>query len=198
MINFIMKGGFFIWPILVCSVISLGVILERLLYFYRTNAKNKNLPDKTKLLINSKKFSEAVKLCENHSDFISRFLAVGIKIIDRPQEDKYKILRRAGSRELEEGGKNLPILSVIGNISTLLGLLGTVTGMIQTFIKIETSGGTAEVTLLAGGIWEALLTTAAGLSVAIPTLVMYYYFESIVDNREILYKNIAADVFNLN
>ena len=87
---------------------------------------------------------------------------------------------------------------MIGNISTLLGLLGTVTGMIQTFIKIESCGGAVDVTVLAGGIWEALLTTAAGLSVAIPTLVFYHYFEGLVDIREIQFKNIASDVFDIH
>jgi len=198
MTNFIIKGGFFIWPILLCSVVSLAVVLERLRYFHRMRSKNKNLPARVQTLINSSKINEAYALCEKDTGFIGRFLAVGIKIIDRPSEEKGKILRRAGSRELEEGEKHLRILSVIGNIATLLGLLGTVTGMIQTFIKIEASGGTAEVALLAGGIWEALLTTAAGLSVAIPTLVMYHYFEGIVDSRAVQYKNLAADIFNLH
>lgn len=198
MTNFIIKGGFFIWPIILCSIVSFAVVLERLKYFHRTRSKNKNLPDRMLVLINAGKRDEAFALCENDTSFIGRFLAVGIKVIDRPAEDKGKILRRAGSRELEEGEKHLRILSVIGSIATLLGLLGTVTGMIQTFIKIEASGGTAEVALLAGGIWEALLTTAAGLSVAIPTLVMYHYFEGVVDSRAVRYKNMAADIFNLH
>jgi biopolymer transport protein ExbB len=198
MTNFIVKGGFFIWPILLCSVVSFAVVLERLKYFHRTRARNKNLPERAQTLINTKKPDEAYKLCEQDGSFIGRFLAVGIKVMDRPADEKGKILRRAGSRELEEGEKHLRILSVIGNIATLLGLLGTVTGMIQTFIKIEASGGAAEVALLAGGIWEALLTTAAGLSVAIPTLVMYHYFEGIVDSRAVQYKNLAADIFNLH
>lgn len=198
MANLIIKGGFFIWPILLCSVISLTVILERLYYFYRTRSKNKNLPERTLAVINAKKAHEAIFLCEQDRSFIGRFLAIGIKIIGQSEEEKQKILRRAGSRELEEGEKRLRILSVIGSTSTLLGLLGTVTGMIQTFIKIESSGGAAEVSVLAGGIWEALLTTAAGLSVAIPTLVLYHYFEGIVDSRAIQLKNIAADIFNIH
>jgi biopolymer transport protein ExbB len=198
MTNFIVKGGFFIWPILLCSIVSFAVVLERLRYFHRTRSKNKSLPERVQTLIGSKKLDEAQTLCEKDSSFVGRFLAVGLKVIDRPDEEKGKILRRTGSRELEEGEKHLRILSVIGNISTLLGLLGTVTGMIQTFINIESSGGTAEVAVLAGGIWEALLTTAAGLSVAIPTLVMYHYFEGIVDSRAVQYKNMAADIFNLH
>ena len=198
MTNFIVKGGFFIWPIILCSLVSFAVVLERLLYFSRTRSRNRNLPERVRALISSKKTAEAAELCEKEANFISHFLALGIRVIDRPAEDKGKILRRAGSRELEDGEKHLRILSVIGNIATLLGLLGTVTGMIQTFIKIEASGGTLEVALLAGGIWEALLTTAAGLSVAIPTLVMYHYFEGIVDSRSVEYKNMAADIFNLH
>ena len=198
MADLIIKGGFFIWPIILCSVVSFAVVLERLRYFHRTRSRNKNLLGRAQSLMNVKKMDEAHKFCEQDGSFIGRFLAVGIKVMDRPVEEKSKILRRAGSRELEEGEKHLRILSVIGNISTLLGLLGTVTGMIQTFIKIEASGGTAEVALLAGGIWEALLTTAAGLSVAIPTLVMYHYFEGVVDSRAVRYKNMAADIFNLH
>ncbi len=198
MANLIIKGGFFIWPILLCSIVSFAVVLERLKYFHRTSARNKNLPERAQSLLNARKPDEAYKLCEKDASFIGRFLAVGIKVMDRPADEKGKILRRAGSRELEEGEKHLRILSVIGNIATLLGLLGTVTGMIQTFIKIEASGGTAEVSLLAGGIWEALLTTAAGLIVAIPTMVMYHYFEGIVESRAVQYKNLAADIFNLH
>jgi len=137
-------------------------------------------------------------LCEKENGFLGIFLRVGIKVCYRSEEEKRKILRRAGSREIEEGEKRLRVLSVIGNISTLLGLLGTVTGMIQTFIKIESTGGAADISILAGGIWEALLTTAAGLSVAIPTLVMYHYFEGVVDGRAIQLKNISADVFDIH
>lgn len=198
MINFIIKGGFFIWPIILCSIVSFAVVLERIKYFCRTGSKNKNMAEHIQSLISSKKIDEAQALCEKDNSFVGRFLGVGLKVVNRTDEEKNKILRRAGSRELEEGEKHLRILSVIGNIATLLGLLGTVTGMIQTFIKIEASGGTAEVALLAGGIWEALLTTAAGLSVAIPTLVMYHYFEGIVDSRAVQYKNMAADIFNLH
>jgi biopolymer transport protein ExbB len=198
MADFIVKGGFFIWPILVCSVVSFAVVLNRLLYFHRTRSKNGNLQERVQALISSRKLGEANDVCEKEGGFIGRFLVTGIKSIDRSEHDKSKILRRAASRELEEGEKHLRILSVIGNVSTLLGLLGTVTGMIRTFIRIESSGGTAEVALLAGGIWEALLTTAAGLSVAIPTLVMYHYFDGVVDSRAVQYKNMAADIFDLH
>ena len=186
------------WPIALCSIVSMTFILERLYYFYRTRAKSKNLDERVGVLLKSGKTEEASATSEKDNSFIGRFLSIGIKIMSHSPDDKQKILRRAGSRELEEGEKHLRVLSTIGNISTLLGLTGTVTGMIQTFMKIEKIGGVADVAVLAGGIWEALLTTAAGLFVAIPTLTLYYYFEGVVDNRAIQLKNIASDIFNIH
>ncbi len=77
-----------------------------------------------------------------------------------------------------------------------MGLLGTVTGMIKCFIKIEQIGGGVDVSALAGGIWEALLTTAAGLSVAIPTILFYHYFEARVDNYVSQMKDTAEELLN--
>ena len=192
------KGGFLMWPIALCSIVSLTIILERLYYFSKTRPKSNNLPERAHLLLKSNKAEEAAALADNDNSFLGRFLCVGIKVINQPAEERQKILRRAGSRELQQADKHLRVLSVIGNISTLLGLTGTVTGMIQTFMKIERIGGIAEVAVLAGGIWEALLTTAAGLFVAIPTLLFYHYFEGVVDNRAIEMKNIASDLFNVH
>ena len=192
------KGGFLMWPIALCSIVSLTIILERFYYFNKTRPKSKNLSERVHLLLKNNKAEEAISAADADKSFLGRFLCVGIKVMNQAVEEKQKILRRAGSRELEQADTRLRVLSVIGNISTLLGLLGTVTGMIQTFMKIEKIGGIAEVAVLAGGIWEALLTTAAGLSVAIPTLVFYHYFEGIVDNRAIQMKNIASDIFNIH
>ena len=198
MINMILKGGFFIWPILVCSIFSLTVILERIFYFYKTKMKKKNLLNTIQTLLINKNNTKALNICKKENSFLGHFLYTGIKIKEYSEEEKKKILSHIGSKKLEESEKNLQILAVIGNISTLLGLLGTVTGMIQTFIKIESTNGITNVSILAGGIWEALLTTAAGLSIAIPSLVMYHYFESIVENRSIQFKNIASDIFNIH
>lgn len=192
------KGGFLMWPIALCSIVSLTIILERLYYFSKTRPKSGNLSERVHLLLKSNKAEEAAAVADNDNSFLGRFLCVGIKVMSQPVEEKQKIFRRAGSRELQQADRRLRVLSVIGNISTLLGLTGTVTGMIQTFMKIERIGGIAEVAVLAGGIWEALLTTAAGLFVAIPTLIFYHYFEGIVDNRAIEMKNIASDVFNIH
>jgi len=198
MMDFLSKGGFFMWPILLCSIVSLTVILDRCLFFRKTRLRNSNLPERTLALMNSKKTGEALALCEAESSFLGRFLSVGLKVSERGEDEKQKILRRAGSRELEAGEKYLRVLSVIGSTATLLGLLGTVTGMVQTFKTIEGAGGMADVAVLAGGIWEALLTTVFGLCVAIPTVICSHYFESVVDGRAVQMKNVASDVFKVH
>jgi len=182
MFEFLMKGGFLMWPILLCSVISVTIILERLYKLHRARIKIPNILSRVKNFLKEGKADEALKLCESVNDPVAHILAIGIRIRKRSIEEQEKMIFRAGSRIIRQLEKNLSGLAIIGNITPLLGLLGTVTGMIKAFIKIQELGGRVDASVLAGGIWEALITTAAGLSVAIPTLVAYHYFESKVDN----------------
>ena len=182
MLEFFLKGGLLMWPILLCSVIAITIILERLYHFHRARADIPNLLTRVKKMLLDGKLDEAEKLCENSHGPVARILAVGIHLRERSSKEKEKIITLAGSRELRRLEKNLRALGIIGHISPLLGLLGTVTGMIKCFMKIQELGGKVDASVLAGGIWEALITTAAGLSVAIPAIIFYHYFEGRVDN----------------
>ena len=197
MFKFIMKGGFLMWPILLCSVISVSIILERLYKLHRARMKIPNILSRVKSLLKEGKADEALKLCESINDPLAHILAIGIRIRKRTIEEQEKMISRAGSRIIRQLEKNLSGLAIIGNITPLLGLLGTVTGMIKAFIKIQELGGRVDASVLAGGIWEALITTAAGLSVAIPTLVAYHYFESKVDNIGARMKDGAAELLEI-
>ncbi|RII00121.1 MotA/TolQ/ExbB proton channel family protein [candidate division NPL-UPA2 bacterium Unc8] len=182
MLEFFLKGGPLMWPILLCSVIAITITLERLYHFHRLRGNLPNLLSRVKKLLLEDKFHEAEKLCEGLPGPVAHILAIGIHIRDRSSEEKEKVIARAGSGELRRLEKNLRGLGIIAHISPLLGLLGTVTGMIRAFMKIQELGGRVDASVLAGGIWEALMTTAAGLSVAIPTIVFYHYFEGKIDN----------------
>lgn len=140
---------------------------------------------------------EALRLCENTSGPIAHILAIGIRIRKRSIEKQEKMISRAGSKIIRQLEKNLRGLAIIGNITPLLGLLGTVTGMIKAFIKIQELGGRVDASVLAGGIWEALITTAAGLSIAIPTLVAYHYLEGRVDNISSQMKDTASEFLEI-
>ena len=197
MIEFVLKGGFLMWPLLLCSVISITIIIERFYYFYQSRINIPNILARVKSLLKDNKADEALKLCENTSGPVAHILAVGIHIRKRSLDEKEKIMVRAGSRAIRQFDKNLRGLAIIGNITPLLGLLGTVTGMIKAFIKIQELGGRVDASVLAGGIWEALITTAAGLSVAIPTLVAYHYFEGKVDNLSSQMKDAASELLDM-
>lgn len=185
------------WPILLCSIVSATVILERFYYLYQAKTKVSNIFSRLKGFLQNGKADEALKLCENTPGSIAHILAIGIHLRNRNIEEKEKIMARAGSREICRLEKNLRGLAIIGNIAPLIGLLGTVIGMIRAFIKIQEFGGIVDATVLAGGIWEALITTAAGLSVAIPTVVFYHYFEGKVDNMAMQMKDAALELIEI-
>lgn len=194
MFEFFLKGGPLMWPILLCSVISATIILERLHKFHRARIKVPNISSRVKNLLKEEKANEAIKLCESVNDPVAHILAIGIRIRKRSIEEQEKMISRAGSKIIRQLEKNLRGLAIMGNITPLLGLLGTVTGMIKAFMKIQELGGRVDASVLAGGIWEALITTAAGLFVAIPTMVAYHYFEGRVDNISAQMKDATAEL----
>ncbi len=197
MFEFLLKGRFLMWPIALCSVISAAIILERVCQFFRMRMKTPNILSRVKSFLKDGKSREALKLCESASDPISQILAAGIHVHKRTIEEKERIIARAGSKIVRQLDKNLRGLAIIGNVAPLLGLLGTVTGMIRAFMKIQELGGKVDASVLAGGIWEALITTAAGLSVAIPALVAYHYFEGKVDNIASQMKDASSELLEL-
>lgn len=197
MFEFFLKGGPLMWPILLCSIISITIIIERFYHHYRARTNIPNIFSQTKSLLKDDKITQALKLCEITSSPVAHILAIGIRIRKRSVEEKEKIIARAGSRIVRRLDKNLRGLAIIGNITPLLGLLGTVIGMIRAFMKIQELGGRVDASVLAGGIWEALITTAAGLSVAIPTLVAYHYFEGRADNIAAQMKDVASEFLEL-
>ncbi|MEA3328583.1 MAG: MotA/TolQ/ExbB proton channel family protein [Candidatus Omnitrophota bacterium] len=194
MFELTLKGGPLMWPILLCSMIAVSIILERLYHFHRARAGMPNFLTRVERLLLDGRQDEAEKLCKNSSGPVANILSIGIHTRRRSSEEKEKIIARAGSRELRRLEKDLRGLGIIAHISPLLGLLGTVTGMIKAFMKIQELGGSVEASVLAGGIWEALLTTAAGLSVAIPAIIFYHYLEGKVDDFSARMKDAAQSL----
>ena len=197
MLDFFFKGGPLMWPILFCSVISMAIIVDRSYVLSKTRTTAPNISSRVKALCKDKKYEEAIKLCEGVSGPVAHILAIGIHLRNRNSEEKEKLIARAGSRIVRQLDKNLRGLGIIGNIAPLLGLMGTVTGMINAFMKIQELGGRVDPSVLAGGIWEALITTVAGLGVAIPTMVAYHYFEGRVDDVSSQMKDTAVELLEI-
>lgn len=175
------KGGFFMWPLLLCSIAALAVICERMVYFIQNQGPAVKLMESVKRLIQEKKIAEALELCRVTRGPLARIGAVYLSNIYLKKEDREELIYREGNVALEQLENHLNKLADIARISPLLGLLGTVTGMILAFKQVESLGGQVDVEVLAGGIWEALLTTAVGLSIAIPTMAAFNYFEARVE-----------------
>jgi biopolymer transport protein ExbB len=181
MIELIIKGGPVMVPILLCSVISVAIIVERSLSLRRHRILRYDILQRIEELLRDRKIPEASTLCKRYPSSMTRILLAAILNHDKSRAEIKEIIEDAGRHELPVLERYLTILGTIASIAVLLGLLGTVVGMIRTFNAIAAVGyGQPEA--LANGIAEALVVTAAGLSIAIPTLVVYNFFTSKVDS----------------
>lgn len=170
-IDLILKGGIIIYPIILCSVIVLAVFLERLWILRRKVVIPAGLVDNVEEKLQQKDIPGALEICKNDDSSIAKIFYAGLKNSGKGMWLVKEAIEERGGREGIILEKNVGILSTVADLSLLLGLLGTVSGMIKTFKVISQSGGSPS--LLAGGIAEALITTATGLCVAIPALVFY-------------------------
>ena len=177
MLNFIIKGGVFIYPIIICSIVSLTIFIERVLSLRRKKIIPEAFLESIELLLKKENISEALGLCENNRSSISRIFYAGIKNYGKRREAIKERIEEVGRREAVVLGRYVEALATIASVSTLLGLLGTIAGMIKIFSVISLQS-VVNPSVLAGGISEALYTTAAGLTVAIPTLIFYRYLSS--------------------
>lgn len=160
------------YPIIFCSIIALAVFLERLWVLRRKNILPDEFIRSVGELLRQEKVSEALFLCQGDTSSISNIFAAGLKSIGRGMWLVKEAVEDRGGREAVILEKRVGILATIANLTPLLGLLGTVWGMIKTFNVISIQG-VGDPAALSGGIAEALITTATGLCVAIPTLVCH-------------------------
>ena len=176
------QGGPVMWLILLCSVIAVFIFLEKLFYFHRVQI---NAGDLVRGLVNVLKRNsivEAISLCDDTPGPAAHVLRAAILAYEQGDEDLRQAIDDAGLGELPRLEARMKILATIAYITPLLGLLGTVLGMIEVFHTITTRGAMVNASELANGIGEALFTTAAGLCVAIPCFVAYNYLVSRIES----------------
>ena len=177
MIDFFTKGGIFMYPILLCSITALAIFIERLWNLRRVQVLPLDLVNEVEDLIRREKIHEAAMLCQNNRSSVAQIFLVGLKNFGRRREEIKDHLEEVGRQQSASLERFVEGLGTIAGVSTLLGLLGTISGMINVFSVISTQT-VVNPGSMAGGISEALITTYAGLSVAIPTIVMYKYLQS--------------------
>jgi biopolymer transport protein ExbB len=184
MIEFLSKGGVLVGPILLCSVIALAIFLERLVRFARVRVRDSGLVDNVAHYLKNGEDHRAFELAGSSNTPMGRVLAQAMEVKDQDRKTLETVIVHSTDEEVRELSRYLQALATIGNIAPLLGLLGTVLGMIRAFMVIQEMGGKVNAAVLAGGIWEAMLTTALGLAVALPTIVAHSYLVSRVGKYE--------------
>jgi biopolymer transport protein ExbB len=184
MFEFLSKGGVLVIPILLCSVLALAIFLERMIRFARLRSRGSGLAEKTISLLQKGQPDDARKLVEESDSPMGRVLSRALEVRDQDRETVETVIAHSTEEEVRTLSTYLQALATIGNIAPLLGLLGTVMGMIKAFMVIQELGGKVNAAVLAGGIWEAMLTTALGLAVALPTMVAHSYLLARVDRYE--------------
>lgn len=194
-----LKGGPVMWPILLCSIFALAIILEKLWYLHKVQIDTRDFLNKIYDKMKRHQIKEALSVCDEKKSPVSGMLKAAILKYDRSREQIKEAIEDASLYEVPHLEKNLTMLATIAHVSPLLGLLGTVTGMVRCFHIIQmkaTSLNPVSPGDLAGGIWEALLTTVFGLVVAIPTFVVYNYLVSRVNNFILEMERTSTELLN--
>jgi len=188
--DWLIKGGWVMAALVPCSIISLAIFIERMIYLNYTTRKSSVIINRIQLGETKQDLDSLLKLCQSSDTPIARIIEVALKNSSKPRNEIEKSLEDAAKIEVPKLERFLNVLLTIAGISPMLGFLGTVTGMIRSF-NVMAIQGTGNPAALAGGISEALITTATGLIIAIPTHIAYNYLVSRV-NRIITETEVAA------
>jgi len=194
-----LAGGPIMWPILLCSVFAFAITLEKFWYLHKVKIDTQQFLNTILDKMKRHQVKEALEVCEKTLSPISHILKAGILKYDRPKPQIVEAIEDASLYEIPRIEKNLNALATIAHVSPLLGLLGTVTGMVTCFQTIQAKAVSFHPVSpgdLAGGIWEALLTTVAGLVVAIPTFVAYNYLVSRINHFILEMEKASTELVN--
>ncbi len=174
------KGGPVVWILLCYSITALAIVLERYLHFFRMGHLPQGFIFQLQEALSKNKLSSLI------SELRGPEVAVISGLHQAHQQGVQDLVRtatRIGSQELQRMERGFRTLGLLGDTAPLLGLFGTITGMIKAFIVIEQAGGKVDAQALAGGIWEAMVTTGVGLAVALPILFLLHWLEGLAARR---------------
>jgi biopolymer transport protein ExbB len=192
------KGGVLMWPLLACSILALGFAIERFIMMRPDRVVPLQFVTHVRALVSAGEFDRAMAYCRKHRNPAAAVFSVALTLNDRPSISNAVIrstVEDLGAREMDDLALRIKPLLVISNISPLLGLLGTIFGIIKAFNVVASESGLGRADLLAAGISEALITTAAGLLVAIPALAFYHYLRGLLEGRVSERMEISLRVF---
>jgi biopolymer transport protein ExbB len=190
-------GGTMIWVILLASAVAVAVFIERVLHFHRAQINSMEFLNGVRNVLKRENVVEAVSICDATPGPVARLVKVAILSRDKGREGVREALEEAGLIEVPPLEDKLNLLATIAQISPLMGLLGTVLGFIQIFTTLQTKVTVPTIQDLSGGVWQALICTAAGLAVAIPCYAAYNYLVSRVNAIVLDMEKAATEITNI-
>jgi len=203
--SYFWKTGPVRWPLLLCSIVGLTYVIERAfsLYKLRPKIKVEQLVQRITDSLRAGNVMEAVSICEEAGGPLANVVKAGLlrysqRVIEEKavtKDDITEAVSEAAMIELPMFERNMVVLATVYQVSPMFGLFGTVTGMVRSFTVIALKGN-GDPQLLAGGISEALLTTVIGLAIAIPTMIIYQYFMSVIDRQVLEIQQVSTDIVN--
>ena len=189
LIDFAIKGGWVMIPILLLSIIAAYIFIERYYVIKKASTEDVNFMNRIKDYIHEGKIDAALALCRSTDSPSARMVEKGISRLGRPLSDINTAIENVGKLEISKLEKGFPTLATITGTEPMLGFLGTVIGMVQSFYAMSQAGNNIEVSILSGGIYTALITTVAGLTVAI---ICYFAYNTLVVKVEKVVFNLEA------
>ncbi len=190
-------GGVMLWLIMLASAVAIAVVIERLLHYHRAQINSTEFLIGVKNVLKRDNVVEALSICDATPGPVARLVKAAILARDRGREGVREALEEAGLMEVPRLEQKLNLLATIAQISPLMGLLGTVMGFIRIYMVMEEQGQYAQGGLLSGGIWQALICTAAGLAVSIIAYAAYNYLVSRVNSIVLDMEKTSTEVLNL-
>lgn len=189
MLDIFSKGGPVVWILFAYSIIALAIVLERYLHFRRMGRLSINFPQQLQLALQGHDVPALLQGLRGPEVAIIQGLFQAHR---QGVQDLVRVATRIGSQELQRMERGFRTLGLLGDTAPLLGLLGTITGMIKAFMVIDQAGGKVDAQALAGGIWEAMVTTGVGLAVALPILFLLHWLEGQAAQRAHTMQHIAS------
>ncbi len=190
-------GGSMMWLLLVAGAVAVAVFIERLLHYHREQINTLVFINGVRNVLKRDNVVEAISICDATPGPVARLVKTAILNRERGREGVREALEDAGLVEVPRLEEKLALLATIGQIAPIMGLLGTVLGFIEVFRVLQTQGLSAPATLLAEGVWQALVCTGAGLAVAIPCYAGYNYLVSRVNEIVVDMEKASSEIVSL-
>ncbi len=190
-----MKGGWIVWPILVCSVVAAILFFERVFHLHRAQIKQDDFLSGIYTIANRGNLAEAVSICDQTPGPVAHMVRIALLHSEERPEELKQTISKAGLSEIPRLEKNLGGLLTIAQITPMLGLMGTVVGLVHVFMVMEQNAPLVEIGDLSAGIWQALITTAMGICVAVPSFAAYNFLLSRVETITLDMEYAAEETF---